>query len=226
MSKLNCKAILAVLLLNPVTAWAQNMPIEMVASNQATAPAMGGNYDVIGYWDVDDWVGNNGSGLETIYSGVGTHQLKPRAVGGTYMAALGINMSDLSRITDLRTTASNDSVEGLRYNILQNNPGADVVFTNAAKTEYVVGIWDVDDGGGFGNDGSRGIYAMTLTARLGTRSSDRKLVDLFLIASNKRHPALKEGYEVVGYWDVDNGGARGTSRSSGAYMMTLLAKWH
>lgn len=218
--------LLAILLLSPAAIWAQNMPIEMKASGNSTPPIMNGNYGVIGYWDVDDWVGNDGSGIGVIYSGLGTHQIKLKGTGGTYMAALGINMPDLHRITDLRTNVSNSSVESIRRRLLLNNPKAEVIYTNNAKTEYIVGIWDVDGGGGYGNDGSFGTYAMTLTARLGTKSSDRKLVDLFLIASDKKTPTLKEGYEVVGYWDVDKGGSRGTDGSSGKYMMTLLAKWN
>lgn len=220
------KAFLVILLFSPVMTSAQSMPIEMIASGQRSPPTMNGNYGVIGYWDVDDWSGNNGTGLEAIYAGLGTHQIKVKGIGGGYMAALGVKMSDLYRVTDLKATASDKSVEAIRRKLLLTNPGVDVIYTNAAKTEYIVGIWDVDGGGGYGNDGSSGTYAMTLTARLGTASSDRKLVDLYLIASKKKTPTLKEGYEVVGYWDVDKGGARGTNGSSGSYMMTLLAKWN
>lgn len=218
-------AFLAALFFSPVTTWAQNMPIEMKASDQRTPPSMSQNYGIIGYWDVDDWVGNNGTGIGVIYSGVGTHQKNTPGTGGTYMAALGIDMSNLHKITDLTTNASNNSVESIRRSLLQSNPNADVLYSKG-NTEYIVGVWDVDGGGGYGNDGSFGTYAMTLTARLGSQPSDRKLVDLFLIASKKKTPTLKERYEVIGYWDVDNGGARGTDGSSGSYMMTLLAKWN
>lgn len=226
MFRIACSAILAVFLVNPETASAQDMPIEMKASNKSAPPILNRKYGVIGYWDVDDWVGNNGSGIGVIYSGMGTHQIKLRGTGGTYMATLGVNMSELHRITDLRIDASNKSVEVIRRRLLLNNPNADVIYTNGAKTEYIVGVWDVDGGGGHGKNGSFGTYAMTLVARIGTRSTDRKLVDLFLIASDKKYPTLKSGYEVVGYWDVDSGGSRGTDGSRGRYMMTLLAKWN
>lgn len=218
------KAFVAIFLVTPVTTWAQNMPIEMKASSERTPPIMAGNYKVIGYWDVDDFSGNNGGKLGPYYSSMGTHPISNPS-RGTYMATLGANMSDLNRITDLSTTVSNNSVEGMVLPLIQGNSNADLIYTDNARTEYIVGIWDVDGGGGRGNDGSFGTYAMKLTARLGTRVSDRKLMDLQLVASNNKNPTLKKGYEVIGYWDVDKGGSRGTDGSKGHYMMTLLAKW-
>lgn len=220
------KSLLMLLVLTPFNAWAQNMPIEMIASNQTSPPSMRGIYGTVGYWDVDDWTGNDGTGLGRLYEGLGTHQISPNHQGGGDMASLGVDMSNLHKITDLNIHASNDSVRSVRYELLQRHQGGDVVFTNSSSTEYIVGIWDVDGGGGYGNDRSSGSYAMTLSATLGTRSADRKLVNLFLIASNRKSPTLKEGYEIIGYWDVDKGGARGTDDSSGSYMMTLLAKWN
>lgn len=219
------KALLAIFIVCPATTWAQNLPIELKTSDDPVPPIMNSSYQIIGSWDVDDWVGNNATGISVLYSGVGTHQKGAPGTGGTYMAALGIDRSNLYLISELTTTVSDKSVESIRQLLLKSAPNTDV-FYSKGNAGYIVGVWDVDGGGGYGNDGSFGKYAMTLTAQFSTQSSDRKLNDLFLVASNDKTPAKRNGYEVVGYWDVDNGGARGTDGSSGSYMMTLLAKWN
>lgn len=228
------KTISVALLSVPMMAGAQNMPIEMVASNQKSAPSMGGRYGIIGYWDVDDSRGNSSSSgfasstLGAAYSGLGTHQMMPdpnvSAIGG-YMASLGVNPSELHKVSALTLHASNTSVTAVRKQLTTGLHQQGVVFRYGENVEYIVGVWDVDGGGGYGNDGSKGSYAMTLAATLGQNASARKLVDLFMIASENKSPTLKTGYELVGYWDVDGGGSRGTDGSKGRYMMTLLAKW-
>lgn len=54
-----------------------------------------------------------------------------------------------------------------------------------------------------------------------------KLVkDLYLVASDSSSaPKGPEGYSLIGYWDVDNGGSHGTGGTTGSYMMALYAKF-
>ena len=66
---------------------------------------------------------------------------------------------------------------------------------------------------------------MTLEATFRSRESQRKLLDLILVASNKKGPSILKGYDLIGYWDVDEGGSQGTNGSRGHYMLALLAKW-
>ena len=49
--------------------------------------------------------------------------------------------------------------------------------------------------------------------------------DLFLVASNDSSaPKGPDGYDLVGYWDVDKGGSHGTGGTTGEYMMALYVK--
>jgi hypothetical protein len=50
------------------------------------------------------------------------------------------------------------------------------------------------------------------------------ITDIQLIASNSSKPPSVPGYGLIGYWDVDGGGARGTYGSTGAYMTGLYVK--
>ena len=57
-------------------------------------------------------------------------------------------------------------------------------------------------------------------------NSARFLSDLILVASNKSTPDNQNkpaGYELVGYWDVDKGGATGAKNSTGNNVMAMYA---
>lgn len=56
-------------------------------------------------------------------------------------------------------------------------------------------------------------------------SAVKCVTDIQLMASNSSNPpAPPGGYRLIGYWDVDRGGARGTDGSTGAYMAGLYVK--
>lgn len=216
-------------------------PIVMKVSDSKHPPIHKGHYEQIGYWDVDDLVGNGGSGssfdvnsLSTTIrtqscSGIGTYN-SSNPTCGSYMASMAIDRAGLGQITELTITASDNTVWKI-FNTFRKSRPTDrflnerLQYNNNNLKEYIVGIWDVDGGGGFGQNGSKGKYGMTLSAKLRKNNTDRRLEDLKLIASNNKGPAVLSGYDLVGYWDVDKGGARGTDNSKGSYMMTLLAKW-
>lgn len=103
-----------------------------------------------------------------------------------------------------------------------------------------LGYWDVDSGGGYGTDGSYGKFMMGMyvldKAKLSTTAGcDANTVtdieDIKLIASSRSNvdPLWQSqyglwGYQLIGYWDVDKGGAVGASGSSGANKMFMYAK--
>lgn len=214
-----------------VQARAAEVPIVMIASDSKIPPLLGKNYILIGYWDMDDKEGNKKSRIRDFRpwitfdgsnhpGGSSTHPSDDR--GGGYMASLGIDRRILGLVTELKINVSNKSSNSRNF---VYNKDDDLYYKNGTTNEYLIGAWDVDGGGGYGNDGSYGKYMLTLSARLRENSTDRQLDDLMLVASNKKTPASKSGYEVIGYWDVDKGGSQGTDGSKGSYMMTLLAKW-
>lgn len=221
--------ILLVPMLFTVQAMAEDLPIVMKISHGKLPPVHSENYITIGYWDVDDFKGNkgnNGTGLGTRFASRGTYVPDDRySRPGTYMTSMGIDRKLLGSITSLSTTVSNKSVVNVWNKLKRASTDKKVLYKSSSKVEYLVGIWDVDGGGGYGSDGSFGKYAMTLHAKFSKERSDRKLEDLILLASNKKGPTSKPGYVVIGYWDVDSGGSQGTDGSTGKYMMTLLAKW-
>lgn len=59
----------------------------------------------------------------------------------------------------------------------------------------------------------------------GTITMSKFVEDLYLVASNDSSaPPGPAGYDLVGYWDVDDGGSHGTGGSTGEYMMALYVK--
>lgn len=223
---------LVFLTLNPLRVMAQDKPIVLTVSRSKNPPVAGANHMSIGYWDVDDYDGNGGAGGWTKYLPPYKFDGDNRtASSGTcysfsdnhYMATLAINTRSLSQITNLRLVADYDP-KALKNHTSKAYGNCRVMEAND-RGDYLVGWWDVDGGGGHGSDGSSGSRYLAFFAEYGDSASDRKLLDLQLVASNKKKPALKTGYQIVGYWDVDKGGSRGTDGSTGHYMMTLLAKW-
>lgn len=215
------------LAITPLRVIAQERPIVLTASSSKNAPVADSGYVSIGYWDVDDYDGNGGGSAWRIWppgikfdSSNHTASIGTCNTRGHYMATLAINPRTLEQITNLRLLADDDYFTQKSYSYGNcSSQGAN------ARDDYLVGAWDIDGGGGHGSDLSSGTRFMSLYAEYGVGSSDRRLLDLQLVASNNRAPASKSGYEVVGYWDVDRGGSGGTDGSNGHYMMTLLAKW-
>lgn len=207
---------LAFLALNPLRVAALDKPIVLITSSSKNPPAAGSGHRSIGYWDVDDYDGNGGgrtwSSIFPPYKFDGSNHIASQGTNGRsghYMATQSVNPRSLDQITNLRLLVDDKVLKQ----------------TSVSSNEYVVGWWDIDGGGGHGSDGSSGSRFMTLLAEYGTGSSGRKLLDLQLVASNRKTPASKSGYQMVGFWDVDKGGSGGTDGSTGSYMMTLLAKW-
>lgn len=173
----------------------------LVASNDSSAPKGPDGYDLVGYWDVDKG-GSHGTGGTT----------------GEYMMALYVKMGDISsvrglRIGELMLTSSDNSTP-----VAPNGPGR--AYTN-------IGYWDVDKGGAVGTNGTRGSYMSGLYARQtsGIVVSEFYISSVFLTASDKDFPILPghdSNWHMIGYWDVDAGGAVGTDGSKGSYMMGLF----
>lgn len=219
---------LAFLIFNPLGVLAQERPIMLFTSDSKNPPVAGRNHTSVGYWDVDDFAGNRTRRSRfNIFKGFDgdIHIGSQSTCGetGNYMATLAIDPRNLSQITNLRLVSDFNSQE--LKDFAPNKYGNCRIFEVNSRDNYLVGWWDVDGGGGQGSDGSTGSGAMLMTAEFGNSASDRKLLDLQLIASDKKTPALKSGYRIVGFWDVDRGGSRGSDGSTGKYMMTLLAKW-
>lgn len=224
---------LAFVAVNPFGASAQNRPLVLITSDSKQPPLAGNDRTAIGYWDADDHFGNRGGfskKLKNIFSGFdgdihygskGT--CTERSGLGHYMATLAINPRTINQIMDLSliTDLNSSILESFAPNVYENCK----IMENNSRNNYLVGWWDVDGGGGQGSDGKNVDRVMALTAKFGSSPSDRKLLDLQLVASNRKGPTPKSGYQIVGFWDVDKGGARGTDGSTGSYMMTLLAKW-
>lgn len=229
-SKILTVCALAFLIINPLDALAQDRPIVLITSGNKTPPAAGPNRISIGYWDVDDFDGNGGHSKWSIFNPKFDSSIRFASRGTCrrlgqdhYMATLAINPRTLGQIKNLRLIADYDP--GLLKNYVQNEYGNCTIVEDNSRNNYLVGWWDVDGGGGGGSDGSSGSRYMAFLAELGSSPSDRKLLDLQLIASSEKTPTFKVGYVMVGFWDVDKGGSRGTDGSTGSYMMTLLAKW-
>lgn len=229
-SKIMTISTLAFLTLNPLGALAQEKPIILVTSNSKNPPLAGNNHRSVGYWDVDDYDGNGGGRSWTKifppYKFDGSIRTASQGTcggAGHYMATLTINQNSIGQITNLRIIATSgwQALASYSHNVYGNCR----VWEDNSRNNYVVGWWDVDGGGGVGSDGSSGSRAMALVAEYGVSSSDRRLLDIQLVASSKKTPTFISGYQMVGFWDVDKGGSRGTDGSSGHYMMTLLAKW-
>lgn len=229
--KISAILALTFLALSPLRVVAQDRPITLVTSSSKNAPVAGRNYKSIGYWDVDDYDGNGGGSAWSLSFmpfkfDTSNHVASQStcSLGGHYMATLAINPRSLAQISNLKlfaTSAWKTEIANYSY----SRDGNCTVMSGDNGTSYVVGWWDVDGGGGQGSDGSSGSRAMALVAEYGSSSSSRQLLDLQLVASDRKTPASKTGYQIVGYWDVDKGGSRGTDGSTGHYMMTLLAKW-
>lgn len=222
--------VLVIPLFFPIYASGEDLPIMMRASNGASPPVLPDTFVTIGHWDVDDFSGNGGGGVGFPVKFDGDIHVGSKGTcgeSGHYMISLGIDKNTLGKVKKLTLTAS--SKKRNIYDLVgfseRDKTKNCALFNNASRAEYLVGVWDVDGGGGYGNNGTSGDYFMVLTAELGDGNSGRKLKDLILIASNKKSATLRAGYELVGYWDVDKGGSKGTDGSTGKYMMTLLAKW-
>lgn len=223
-------AVLGLLALAPQQVLAQDKPIILITSDSKNAPVAGRNHQSIGYWDVDDYAGNGGGSSWKswipLISFDGSNHL--RAAGtcstyGDYMATLAINQQTIGQIKNLRLLV--DDKFTAMSGFVRNQYGDCKILEARDRSEYLVGFWDIDGGGGQGSDGSSGTHFVALYADYGNGSSDRQLLDLQLIASDNKTPTSKTGYQIVGYWDVDAGGSRGTDGSHGKYMMTLLARW-
>lgn len=233
---MNIQKILAIftlpfLALGPLQVMAQDRPVTMVTSSSKNAPVAGANYTSIGNWDVDDYDGNGGGSAWSLsfmpFKFDTSNHIASQGTcggGGHYMATLAINPRRLSQISSLKLFATSSWKTEIA-NYAGSRDGNCTLLSGDNGASYVVGWWDVDGGGGQGSDGSSGSRAMALVAEYGSSPSSRKLLDLQLIASNHKSPTGKTGYQIVGYWDVDKGGSRGTDGSTGHYMMTLLAKW-
>ena len=90
-----------------------------------------------------------------------------------------------------------------------------------------IGYWDVDGGGSKGTDGSTGHWMMALYAKrkpVGLMKKTQCVTDIQLRASSSSTPPSgPNGYKLLGYWDVDGGGANGTDGSTGHWMMAMYA---
>lgn len=95
----------------------------------------------------------------------------------------------------------------------------------------LIGYWDVDRGGAVGSDRSTGDYMTGLYYKSETPADMSScIVDIMLIPSGKaRPPEPPEGYTLIGYWDVDAGGAHSPSPygspKKNDYMAGLYVKW-
>lgn len=170
-----------------------------VGNNAAPTPAPAG-FTLVGQWDVDGG-GSTGTDGST----------------GHYMAGLYIKKGPAQGplVKSLFLTASNDA-----------KPRPVDLGGNSSKVPYQnLGFWDVDGGGSVGTDGLPGHYAMGLFKRSAPQPSRCYLTDVRTTASNDALPrSAGPDYRLVGYWDADGGGARGTDGSTGHYMVGLYTQ--
>lgn len=166
--------------------------IQLRASSSSTPPPGPSGYQLVGYWDVDAG-GSLGTNGST----------------GTYMMAMYARY----RSTD-HTTTCVEEVLMVASNQSSLPPSVSPGFSSR-------GYWDVDSGGAVGGSGASGSYMMGLYTRSGSVSNGSCLQAAELAASSSSQPPCVPGYDCAGWWDVDDGGSRGTYGSSGSYMMAF-----
>jgi len=167
--------------------------IKLIASNNRFPPSSPAGYTMIGFWDVDEGYGQGTDGSWGHY------------MMGLYIRKAKTKRSRLGQVLEkLYLTASN-SIQP------SSSPSG---FTR-------IGYWDVDEGYGWGTNGSWGHYMMTMHVKK-SRFNGRYIKDIKLKASNHRYPpSSPDGYTMIAYWDVDEGYGQGTDGSRGHYMMGL-----
>lgn len=88
-----------------------------------------------------------------------------------------------------------------------------------------LGHWDVGGAGAQGSDGSSGYYMAGMSAKTGAISDGGCIEDVQLrVSDDPNGLTAPAGYQQVATWDPDNGGARGTDGSTGAYIVGLYTK--
>lgn len=194
-----CAAFAATLTLN-IAASAQTkcvFDVALMATDQVGAPSLAG-WELAGYWDVA------GEGVDVNRKGSGSMGLfvKKTSDPAACLQTLCLKASD------------------------QADPGTPPGYAR-------LGMWDADNGGSRGVCGvnvagaprqvTTGSWMLGLYTRYSRDSGAKVIQDIQLTASDAATAATPPpGYEVMGNWDVDRGGAFGSvNKSTGSYMMTL-----
>lgn len=172
----------------------RSQPLYLLASNDKLPPYISSGTKEIGFWDVD----NGGS-------------------YGTYTSSHGHYMMAL--IARMRNNNFPDNIDDIQLIASDSGEKPD---PSAKPGYYLAGWWDVDQGGSKGTDGSTGNYNMSMYVKTSPVGEVGRLKDLLLSAGNDSQPPIVYApYSLIGYWDVDKGGARGTGGSTGTYMVGL-----
>ncbi|MFD0725574.1 serine protease [Lysobacter brunescens] len=135
-------------------------------------------------------------------------------------AAAGLRLNPAVSICAGLATGGQDSCQG-------DSGGPLVAPYNGSI--YSIGV--VSYGLGCARPNYYGVYSETVAVTdwingvIGGGSTGTVITDVVLVASNGgTAPAGPAGYSLVGYWDVDKGGAQGTFGTTGSFMSALYVR--
>ena len=187
--------------------------IKLKASYSSSAPSTPNCFKQLGYWDVD-----SGGGYGTDGS-FGKFMMGLYVIDETKLHTVeGCDPSSVTYIEDIILIASERS-------------NVDPLW----QSQYglwgyqLIGYWDVDKGGSYGSFGTSGANKTFMYVKPYIEGeSTNKIIDIQLRVHNgySSPDAPGNGYERVGYWDVDGGRgdtlSRGTDGSMGHNKMALF----